>query len=135
MKQSLTNCILCGTNGISKYCWWNQWSTSFWKNLFVATPLWGKCEVATHTPENGTWESSGTPKNSKLDCRGQNTLHWGVVYTVGKVSKCRCLKWLHMSHLDICSTSYGWKKGRQSNWQFDSRPLKVGNWPNPGVCR
>jgi hypothetical protein len=23
--------------------------------VFVATPLWGKCEVATHTPENGTW--------------------------------------------------------------------------------
>jgi len=27
------------------------------------------------------------------------------------------------------------KKGRESNWQFDSRPLKVGNRPNPGVCR
>jgi hypothetical protein len=23
----------------------------------VATPLWGKCEVAIHTPENVTWES------------------------------------------------------------------------------
>jgi hypothetical protein len=40
-----------------------------------------------------------------------------------------------MSHLDIFSTSYGWKKGRESNWQFDSRPLKVGNRPNIGVCR
>jgi hypothetical protein len=28
----------------------------------VATPLWGKCEVATHTPENETWESFGTLK-------------------------------------------------------------------------
>jgi len=27
------------------------------------------------------------------------------------------------------------KKGRESNWQFDSRPLKVGNRPNPSVCR
>ncbi len=81
----------------------------------VATPLWGKCEVATHTPENGTWESSGTPENSELNCKGQNTLHWGVIYIVGKVSKCRCLKWPHMSHLDICSTIYGWKKGRESN--------------------
>jgi hypothetical protein len=34
-----------------------------------------------------------------------------------------------MSHLDICSPSYGQKKGRESNWQFDSRPLKVGNRP------
>jgi hypothetical protein len=40
-----------------------------------------------------------------------------------------------MSHLDICSTSYGRKKGRESNRQFDSRPLKVGNQPDFGVCR
>jgi hypothetical protein len=38
-----------------------------------------------------------------------------------------------MSHLDICNPSYGQKKGRESNWQFDSRPLKVGNRPVPDV--
>jgi len=48
-------------------------------NEIVATPLWGKCEVTTHTPENGIWESFGTlengtwesfetPKNLELDC-------------------------------------------------------------------
>jgi hypothetical protein len=61
-------------------------------NNNVATPLWAKCEVGTHTPENGTWESFGTPENVELDWRGQNTLHWGVLYVVGKVSKCRCPK-------------------------------------------
>jgi hypothetical protein len=40
-----------------------------------------------------------------------------------------------MSHLDICSTSYGRKKGRESNWKFDSRPLKVGNRLDPGAFR
>jgi len=40
-----------------------------------------------------------------------------------------------MSHLHICSTSYGQKKGRESNWQFDSRPLKVENRPDSGACR
>jgi hypothetical protein len=46
-----------------------------------------------------------------------------------------------MSHLDICSTSYGKKKGRksnchrESNCQFNSRPLKVWNWPDSSVCR
>jgi hypothetical protein len=35
-----------------------------------------------------------------------------------------------MSHLDICNTSYDKKKGQESNWQFDSRPLKVGNRPD-----
>jgi hypothetical protein len=44
-------------------------------------------------------------------------------------------KWARMSHLDICNTSYGKKKGRESNWQFDSQPQKVGNQPDPGACR
>jgi hypothetical protein len=40
-----------------------------------------------------------------------------------------------MTRLDICNTSYGKKKGRESNWQFDSRPQKVGNRPDFRVCR
>jgi hypothetical protein len=89
----------------------------------------------------GTWESSRiressrTPKTSKFDCRGQNTSNLGVLYIIGKVLKCKCRKWPRMSHLDICSTSYGKKKGQESNWQFDSRPLKVRNRPNLDVCR
>jgi hypothetical protein len=103
--------------------------------VVVATPLWGKCEDDTHTPKSGNWESSGTPAISELNRRRQNTSPWGVLYTVGKALKCRCRKWPCMSHLDICSTSYGQKKGRESNWQFDSRPQKVGNRPDLGVCR
>jgi hypothetical protein len=38
-----------------------------------------------------------------------------------------------MSHLDICSPSYEQKKGRESNCQFNSQPLKVGNRPLPDV--
>jgi hypothetical protein len=32
-----------------------------------------------------------------------------------------------MTHLDTSNTSYGQKKGWESNWQFDFRPLKVMN--------
>jgi hypothetical protein len=103
--------------------------------LIVATPLWVRCEDETHTPKSGNLESSGTPENSELNCRGQNTSHWGVLYTIGKVLKCRCPKWSRMSHLDICSPSYGQKKGRESNWQFDPRPLKVGIRPEFDVCK
>jgi hypothetical protein len=35
-----------------------------------------------------------------------------------------------MTHLDSSNTSYGQKKGWESNWQFDSRPLKVKNHPD-----
>jgi hypothetical protein len=104
-------------------------------NQNVATPLWAKCEDETHTLKSGNLESSETPKNSELDCKGQNTSHWGVLYTVGKVLKFKCPKWPRMSHLDICSPSYGQKKSQESNWQFDSRPLKVGNRPLSNVCR
>jgi hypothetical protein len=99
----------------------------------VANPLWAKCEEETHTPKSANLESSGTPKNSELDCRGQNTSHWGVLDIIGKLLKFRCPKWPCMSHLDICSPSYGQKKGWESNWQFDSRPQKVGNRPDPHV--
>ncbi len=47
----------------------------------------------------------------------------------------RCLKWACMTHLDIWNTIYDQKKGRESNLQFDSRPLKVGNQPDFLVCR
>jgi hypothetical protein len=83
----------------------------------------------------GAKESTDTPKLSENDYSGQNTSHWGILYIIGKILKCSCLKWACMIHLDICNTSYGKKKGMESNWQFDSRPRKVGNRPNLRACR
>jgi hypothetical protein len=60
-------------------------------------------------------------------------MNCGVLYINGKLLKRRCLKWARIAHSDICNTSYGQKKGRESNCQFDSRPLKVGNRPLPDV--
>jgi hypothetical protein len=83
-------------------------------------------------PKVGTWSPPGLPKTQSSSSGGQNI---SFFYTIGKVFKCRCPKWPHMSHLDICSSSYGQKKGRESNWQFDSQPLKVKNQPEFDVCR
>jgi hypothetical protein len=108
----------------------------FWQEgICVATPLWVKCEDETHTPKSGNLESFETPENSELDCRSQKSSHCNVYYTIEKVLKCKCPKWPRISHLDIYSSSYGQKKGRESNWQFDSRPLKVGNRPESDVCK
>ncbi len=90
--------------------------------------------VKPHIPKSGKLESYGTPKNSELDFKGQVSLHLSVFGVVGKVLKCKCPKWPRMSHLDICSPSYGQKKGWESNWQFDSWPLKVGNRPLSDIC-
>jgi hypothetical protein len=54
----------------------------------------------------------------------------GFFYTIGKFLERRCLKWALIAHLDIWNISYGQKKGRESNYQFDSRPLKLGSQPD-----
>jgi hypothetical protein len=53
-------------------------------------PTLCQCEDETHTPEMGTWESTGIPEISEFDYKGQNTLHWGVFYILEKLSKRRC---------------------------------------------
>ncbi len=126
--------------GIKSHGWCYVWSTMVcWLNILLPNllqPHFGLIvRMKLTLPKGGNFESFGTPKSSELNFRGQNTLHWGVLYTIGKVLKCRCPKWPCMSHLHICSTSYGQKKGRESNWRFDSWPLKVGNRLNPGAWR
>jgi hypothetical protein len=101
--------------------------------LNVATPLWPSVGVKPNTPKVGDLESSGTPECLGFDSKAQNTSHWGVLGVIGKVLKRRYRKWPRIGHLDICRPSYGQKKGRESNWQFDSRPLKVRNRPLPDL--
>ncbi len=78
-------------------------------------------------------ESSGTPECLELDSKGQNPSHWGVLGVVGKVLKRRYRKCPRIGNSDICSPSYRQKKGRELNWQFDSRPLKVRNRCLPDI--
>jgi hypothetical protein len=51
-------------------------------------------------------------KNTKL----------GPQYTIKKVLKRRCLKCLHIAHLNLVCMSYDQKKGWESNWEFESQP-------------
>jgi hypothetical protein len=84
-------------------------------------------------------ESWWNPKCSESDYKGQNPIARRVFHTIGKLLKPRCLRWAHMTHLDIWNTSYSQKKGRESNcesnWQFDIQPLKVRNWFDFLDCR
>jgi hypothetical protein len=99
----------------------------------VATLTWPSVGVKPNTWKSWDLESSGTPECLELDSKAQNTSHWGVLGVIGKVLKRRYQECPRIGHLDICRPSYGKKKGRESNWQFDSRPLKVGNRPLPEV--
>jgi hypothetical protein len=80
-------------------------------------------------------ESRWTLETLESDCRGRTSMSYGVLYIIGKLLERRCLKWALIAHLDIWNTSYGQKKGRESNCQFDSRPQKVGNRPDLLSCK
>jgi hypothetical protein len=99
----------------------------------VATPLWPTVGVKPNTPKVGNLESFGTPECLEFNKKAQNYSHWGVLGVIGKFLKLRYRKWPRIGHWDIYSPSYGQKKGRESNWQFDSRPLKVRNRPLPDI--
>jgi hypothetical protein len=101
--------------------------------LDVATPLWPSVGVKPNTSKVGDLESSGTLECLEFDSKAQNTSHWGFLGVIGKVLERRYRKWHRIGHSDICSPSYGQKKGQESNCQFDSRPLKVGNRPLPDL--
>jgi hypothetical protein len=98
--------------------------------------VWGNepshSQVNSHV---GSWNPERTPESSECDYKGQNPWPWRIIYIIGNLLKCRCLKWARIVHLDIWNTSYGQKKGQESNWQFDFRPLKVRNRPNSLVCK
>ncbi len=80
-------------------------------------PTLAKCGgEAQHLEKLGDLESSGTPECSELDSKGKNTSHWGVLGVIGKVLKRRYRKCPCIGNSDICSPSYGQKKGRESNW-------------------
>jgi hypothetical protein len=58
-----------------------------------------------------------------------------IFYIIGKLLELRCFKWARVAHLDIRNTSYGQKKGQESNYQFDFRLEKVKNRPDLLVFR
>jgi hypothetical protein len=105
------------------FCW-NCLSHPYFGQVWGWSPTLGK-----------SWdlESYGTPECLELDSKGKNISHWGVLGVIGKVLKRRYRKWPRIGNSDICSPSYGQKKDRESNWQFDFRPLKVWNRPLPNV--
>jgi hypothetical protein len=80
-------------------------------------------------------ESWWIPEISKSDFMGQNSMACDVFYIIGNLLELRCLKWARVAHLDIRNTNYGQKKGRESNYQFDSGPKKVENRPDLLVFR
>jgi hypothetical protein len=86
-------------------------------------------------PKVGIWSPSGLPQLQSSIAEVKTHCLEVIFISLERPWSVDVEKWPRMSHSVIYITSYGQKKGRESNWQFDSRPQKVGNWPDPGVCR
>jgi hypothetical protein len=100
--------------------------------------MWENVREHSHSQMNshfGSWSPGGLPKLQKTITKVKTLRLEEFFYIIGKILKCKCLKWARMTHLDIYNTSYGQKKGRESNWQFDFRPWEVGNRPDSLACR
>jgi hypothetical protein len=95
-------------------------------NYICRNPTLAKCGgEAQHLEKLGIWSPPGLPNVQSSTTRPKTP----CIGVINKVLKRRYRKCPRIGHLDICSPSYGQKKGRESNWQFDSWPLKVGNRP------
>jgi hypothetical protein len=144
---------------------WSFWKSNNMIITTLALGSWPKQRVARLQAKRKTWESHhmllGVPKSvrewtltlpselpcweleSQMDSRIFKTRLQGSkpigskssLYHWKKLLKRRYWKWACIAHLDIWNTSYGQKKGWESNRKFDSRPLKVGNRPDFLVCR
>jgi hypothetical protein len=122
--------------------------TRAWKNVgrecnlgvtFTLLRVQGSVREWPHTLPNGfsLWEleSQWTFKPLESDLRGQNSLDWIFHYNIGKLLRCRCLKWSRMIHLSVYNINYCQKKGWKSKCQFDSQPLQIWNHTELRVCR
>jgi hypothetical protein len=108
------------------------------KMMFHIINAWSICTLSLSQPYfERVWGWNSHSRNGDLGVfrdsqkftvrlQRSKTSHWGVLYIIEKLLKCRCPKWDRMTHLDIYNTSYGQKKGRESNWQFDFQPWEVG---------
>jgi hypothetical protein len=63
----------------------------------------------------GSWSPKWILESLECNCRGQNLSIWSIFYIIEKLLKGRCLKWTHMTHLDIWNISYDQMKGWESN--------------------
>jgi hypothetical protein len=103
---------------------WCSVATLLWPSVGVKPNTWKKMRIWSPPRLPNVQSSTARPKTPRIEV---------FLVSLEKVLKRRCRKWPRIGHLDIFSSSYGQKKGRESNWQFDSRPLKVRNRPLPDL--
>ncbi len=79
--------------------------------------------MSPHTPKwaptLGVKKSPWTLEYLESDFKGQNSLDWRLPYTIEKILKLKCLKWVHM-------TPFGYLK--HNLWPKEGSGVKVPIW-------
>ncbi len=119
-------------SSVSSCCIFNLCCTN---NNVVATLLWKSGRMILTLSKWGLGSPPGLPKLQSSTLVVKTRCIEAFFISLESYQSVDVEKWARMNHLDSCNTSYAKKKGREWNWQLDSRPLKVRNRPNPGVCR
>ncbi len=101
-------------NAIPWSCIWIGFPCMIWSFWIFQNPQ----IFVRHSQGNshfGKWNPGGLPKLQRAISRVKT--QWLVAFFISLESswECRCLKWAHIIHLNIWNTSYGQKKGRESN--------------------
>jgi hypothetical protein len=137
----LQGCRLKGKPGSHATCSWE--CKRVWRNKPSHSQgdshigSWSLGGLLCHNPTFGrVWGWHSHSRNGDLgvlrDSQNYKARLQGSKHLALKLSSYHWKAWAIWT---ICTTSYGKKKGRESNWQFDFRPPKVRNQPNPSVCK
>jgi hypothetical protein len=81
----------------------------------------------------GSWSPPGLPNVRSSTERGKTPRLGVFLVSLERSRSVNVQNGLALVIWTSAAPSYGQKKGRESNWQFDSRPLKVGSRPVPDV--
>jgi hypothetical protein len=106
-----------------------------WSSIVTFHALGNVRECEGMSSHFGSWTLDGLSNLQNMITRVKT--HWIVRFLISLeiFLERKCLKWARMTHLNDWNTSYAQKKGQKSNWQFESRPLKVGNRTDLLTCR
>jgi hypothetical protein len=102
----------------------------------VSQPHFGlSVRVKPTLPKVGTWSPTGLPKTQSSISGVKSPRIWVFLVSLERSWSVDVQNVQNVLALVIWTfpAQVMGKKGREKNWQFDSRPLKVGNRPVPNV--
>jgi hypothetical protein len=76
-----------------------------------------------------SWSLEWTFKFSENDCKGQNSMEWGVPYIIGKLLELKCSKWAHIGHFKHKLWSKERPRVQLVVWLLTTKSLELTQFP------